>query len=45
MVPGWSASKDRTLMEILHKLAILGGKTVYYPLAEDVTFKKAQRVR
>ena len=32
-------------MEILHKLVILGGRTVYYPLAADVTFKRAQRVR
>ena len=32
-------------MEILHKVAILGGKSVDYPLSADVTFKKAQRVR
>ncbi len=32
-------------MEILHNVAILGGKTVDYPVAADVTFRKAQRVR
>ena len=36
---------NRTLMEILHNVAILGGKTVDYPVAADVTFRKAQWVR
>ena len=31
-------------MEILHKVALLGGKSVDYPLSADVTFKK-ERVR